>query len=294
MGLYRILSGKICNGYLEVRTPKVADLLDAEIYAEGEYDKAFADGLYTTEEMVSLLIERNLLKTDYLEQQKALLKHLDKVKIEYYESFYRSSKDAFLHSIQEINQELSLLLISYKQYEKFTCSGVKEEAKEDALLHKTTFYQTGEIYDWGRVSLDQLKVWLSGQKLDESEVREIARSREWLSIWNAQQSSPFLSEELGWSPEYRELVYWTQLYQSIAESGSMVDENILRDDYALDGFLLKERQKSVSSSQQRKIDVKGQEVFIAPSAGRSSADIYDLNDDQGRKLTRQSRIMTGD
>lgn len=294
MGLYRILSGKICNGYLEVRTPKVADLLDADIYAEGEYDKAFADGLYTTEEMVALLIERNLLKTDYLEQQKALLRYLEKSKKDLYEGFFKPNRDICFRLVESISDELSQLLISYKQYEKYTCDGVRGEAHENFLLRRTTFLDSGEIYDWSKVSLDQLKVWVNGQKLGESEIRAIARSREWQSLWYTNNKLPFFLPEIGFSPEFRELLYWTSLYESVAESGEQPAPEIIDCDYAYDGFLIKQRDKAKASVSQRQVDVKGQEVFIAPSQNRSVEDIYNMNDDQSRKLTRQSKIMTGD
>lgn len=286
--LYRILSGKLRYKYLEIRSPTLDDILDANDFAESQYEQAFEQGVYTIDEMIEILIEKNLLVSNYKETQKELIRRLDKFKVDYFDSFFKSTKTAFFNCVGSALDELSRFVISYKQYEQYCCEGIRESSKQLFLLDRTVFLPNEQAYEWDKVSRQQLLTWIQGNRLGEADLREIAKSREWRSIWSCQGQQSFNTSSI-LSEEQRDLVYWTKLYDSVVESGESPNEDIMDDDWALDGWLIKQRQERKANISQK--ESKGQETFIMPSENRSVSDIYSMNPDGGKKIIKQLESM---
>ena len=81
--------------------------------------------------------------------------------------------------------------------------------------------------------------------LGESEIRELARSEPWKSIWSSSKNEGVLfgKRAIELSEEQKHLIMWSTMYDSIGESPDSPSDKIIADDDMLDGWLILQRRE---------------------------------------------------
>jgi hypothetical protein len=82
------------------------------------------------------------------------------------------------------------------------------------------------------------------------------------------------------------------LYDNIGESMDSPSDDVIEDDDAIDGWLIQERRKRDKESNKYKLDgfddkhSNADEVYIMASSQEETDEIYDLNDQHGRRKVK--------
>lgn len=292
--LYRVLSGEIAHKYLIVRPPTMEDLVKAETYSSEIFNDNFEKGVFTIEELCE----------DLSEQQDCIIKRLEALKVEYYKVVVASNSNdsgrfLLIDRIEEVEEELSLLLVNNRRLEPFTCEGVAYYAKYLFLLARTTLWSHNrQTYDWSKASITQVYDWHLSSRLSEYQIRAIARSREWRQIWNIKSCGELFSQSLFLlSEEQKDLLFWSSMYDSANESGEAPIDEVVQDDHAFDGWLIdrhKQRQRETLQASKEKFSkaYQAQDVFIPVNTPKDIQTIQTLNSPEatGRKMTLFKRM----
>ncbi len=292
--LYRVLSGETAHKYLIVKSPELDDLAKANAYYSEVFDYNFERGVYTTDELCE----------DVSEQQDCISKRLESLKVEYYKIIvgtYSDDPSRFftLKRIEETEEELQSLTMDNRRLEHLSCEGIAYLAKAYFLLERTTLWSTDRRpYDWSLASIDQVHDWYCNQKLSERQIREIAKSSEWRQIWNIKSFGSIFSRPLYLlSEEQKNLLFWSNMYDSANESQDRPSDEVLKDDHAFDGWLIerhKENAREVSQASREKFSKaqQAQDVFLQVHSPKDLEVIQSLNSPEamGRKMTMFRRM----
>ena len=129
------------------------------------------------------------------------------------------------------------------------------------------------------------------ERIPQEKIRELARTLPWRNIWancNQNPKDAFDRKPNELSEHQTSLLDWTRLYDNISESAEPPEEAIINDDYALDGWLIKQRNKRNKESTESKysgLNHKHQgadEVFVVARTKEQAKEIYELNDEESK------------
>lgn len=244
-GLYRIISGVIRTNHLVVMPPSLLVLEEAEYFYNKTFEEAYSSGCYTENSLSRLIIENNILPEDYKVQLDVLRSSLENFKVNYFLDYSKpSSREKTKKNIEDI--EYSIIYIKNKiyRYNQLTCSGIADFAKNLFILERCTF-KDDKPYDFGDISLVNLQSYIDSLILDDEELRDLSISEEWRSLWNIRSETPVFScKAYELTQEQKSLIYWSKLYDSIYESPDRPSDLIIKDHYAVDGWLIHQRRES--------------------------------------------------
>jgi hypothetical protein len=231
--------------------------------AELEYEKtlthAIFGGCLTNQE----LLVRLGAPIDFASEIKKNNAELTKKKQKLYEWRDTPSIVEYRREVQALKDAISFLL--NEQYKFFTHSAeyIATQAKNKFICAK---YQVDDIPD----------------RVEESEIRLIARSYEWFSLYSAGfQCSVF-------SHEVIDLLGWTKRYENIRQHPDCPEEDVINDDDLLDGWT------SYISNKKRQDDpADGKEVFIPAKSPQDIKRIQDKNSPEAKFMIkmRDNKMM---
>jgi hypothetical protein len=138
-------------------------------------------------------------------------------------------------------------------------------------------------------------------------LRYLARNRPWSDIWSVSKKTGALFDISADSlnDDQKRLVGWSTLYDNIREYDDCPDDELIRCDDALDGWLIlkrdeKRKDKGLDSAESRLGAARNsEEVFIVasgkdphkPISKEEAGDIYNLNNQMARGIVK-SRLDT--
>jgi hypothetical protein len=287
--LYRVLSGEVSNQYLTVLPAELDALTKSEYLYSEVYNSSFEKGVYTIEELCE----------DISEKQDCIMKRLESLKVEYYKTIvgtYPDDPSRFfsLEAIEKTEEELSSLVIENRRLEYLSCEGIASFAKTCSILESTTVWRDSrKPYDWTKANISQVYDWFVSCKLLEKDIRDIAKSREWRQIWNIRTCGSIFSRPLFLlSDEQKDLLFWSSMYDSAAESEETPTEEVIKDDHAFDGWLIdrhRARSRETEQASRGKFSKaqQAQDVFLPANNAKDLDYIQKLNSPEamGRKMT---------
>lgn len=289
-----------------------------EIYEE-VLSSAIADGVFTDEQILGILAKEGLWSYQIDEEIKTKRNELDDIKVSLYESRYRLQDYQYNKlKIKKRKEELMSLLNEKHSFDYASAEGLASLYRLNYLIlcgARNSQYKPIKLTldNIDGSELNYLKECFIGARLDESTIRELARTEPWRSYWAvADKSNVFDRPLMEWTDEQQSLVIWSKLYDSLRENTEPPTEDVVNDDDAFDGWLIlqgrKNKQESAKKSGEMSISKnkkirEAQEVFIMvgndknPMTGENiqlAQDLDDarrldaiLNDDQARAIKRE-------
>ncbi len=134
-------------------------------------------------------------------------------------------------------------------------------------------------------------------RLDNTVLREIARSDPWRTIWVCRKGEGvvFGVPPVDYTEEQRSLVGWSGLYDNIYEHSDCPPDAIIEDDDMLDGWLIDQRQQREKRQNKQAAEeiignekIRGsQEIFFPAQTIEDAARVNELNDENGKRVLRQ-------
>ena len=266
---------------------------EAELAFKAAYEEALVEGVLCPIESAEMLEEHSIWGEEQEESLKKIEKEVEDVKIQVYQEYLRVSGKAVARVLLRAKEkERNKLLEAKHSYDFANSVGIATFARWNWIIENSTTFKDGTPYDWKDISVQDLLMVYRKSILDETQMRELARTEPWRSIWAASKHSGSLFDgkatEL--TSEQKVLVGWSTMFDSIGESTEAPPDDVLNDDDALDGWLALQTRKRKRDKQQKLTEElmgkhpDAKDVFIKPETKEDIAKIESLNDLDARRI----------
>jgi hypothetical protein len=297
-----------CVIHLLVKTPsRYHRYIAQEIYVD-KLRESELEGSCTEEEILNILISKKMWDDDKETKLAKLIKDVDEIKMELYHLVFKSVERAMKKKeLDLIRAEINKLSEIKNSFSHSSAIGAAEMAKARYLIAHSLFYLDGQPvyhteYDYWHSDdtvIENVVHCINSKRLSEGDLREIARTEPWRSIWNCRkpEGELFGVPAVDLSDEQRILCVWSGIYDSIYEHPEAPGEEVIEDDDILDGWMLVQKKKREQSmldaatgaiTDNEKIKSAG-EIFIPANNMRDAKKIGALND-RGAQITKAQRM----
>jgi hypothetical protein len=289
--------------YWSGKVPLEHRYLAEEIYRETLMNGRL-EGVFTEDEARSYLAKRGLWSVNQEVDFEKLNKSIEDLKAKLYESRSQSNARVAVRRALEVGrEELSNQEAIRHSLDSMTITGVASVARLRVMIgagllksDHTPYWKDPES-DWLAEDpiLDVVMDTLLRQRLGDSEIRELARTDPWRSIWSSRKHTGrglFDCPSATLTDEQRSLIMWAGIYDNIYENPEHPSDDIIADDDMLDGWMIVMRRKRDSQLAQKEGEEaigtndkirNADEVYIVANADRTIEDAVriasSLNDD---------------
>lgn len=305
----RIISGKTrlrINGRVFfVGSPsRLQRCLAEEIFAE-QLQEARWGGAYDEDELREILAGKNIWGAADEDRLKRLKTDLENLKVALFESRLKTHKiPAIRRALEDTKAETGRLEILKHSHDKFSCLAIASAARQRFLLGCSVFYEDGAPYWAGEAGweepdgiLDKIRFKLDSDLVSETQIRAIARSDPWATLWNVQKhcGKPlFDCSAVDLNDEQKSIIIWSTIYENIRNHPDNLQDDYIDDDDLIDGWMIikrKEREKnhvkgSTEGINNEKI-ANAPEVFVMAESMQEVEHILNRNDEDARMTLKQ-------
>ena len=275
----------------------------SQIIYEESYKNALEEGLYTDDQILDMLIKNNLWDSEKEKELETTKKDIETLKEELFKNYFKSETRNRTRKMLELARNRMIELFAIKnQYHYLSCSGYASTARTRYLVgfslrkgNGAKVYSGKSFINTRTKILDAAIVFYTDNELNENTYRSLARSDQWKTIWNTSKHTKSLfgcsSTEL--TQEQTQLISWSNFYDNIMESPDCPEDEIIKDDDALDGWAIMQRKKINAARKQKTADQvlgnlpNAQEIFI-PAENKEDYDkINSMNDYQANIIKKE-------
>jgi hypothetical protein len=289
--LNKILSGKIIvklrDQLIIVNQPDAQTRYLADSFAEQVYKEAFAEDLYLQEELEDLIVQNGW----WTEEQETALteipKRLEVMKVDYFNNFFKTEqRDKTKRAIKRTESVFEdLQRIKYGLF-NYTCESLQTQAYTMFIIQECVTDQHGNKLDKDLFNPHVIYSKYNDELLGDKEIRNVSKSSEWRLIWNATKSGNtlFSFPACDFTDMQKGLINWSRVYDSIYESPDMPSDEIIEDDYAIDGWFTSQKNKRDDDKKESMQDTlpKTGEVFVMVKNKEEAKNVYNMNTQEGK------------
>lgn len=291
---YHCDDGKI----LHLQSPKKKDVYDAnEIYVDTLKESSFM-GVPFADDILAHLVREGIWTEQMQSDLDVLPDNIDKLKIELFNAAYKSNIRKKIRAYLTVSKEELVKLNDIRHsLDYMTCEGIASFAKWQHIVSASVTYEDNITpYDWEEESLAELMAFYQKCNFTEVQIRELARSEPWSSLWVVRKANGTIFPA-PMTIDQQSLIIWSNMYDNIHESPDCPHETVLSDDDMLDGWLLIQRKKREKEQTQKrgqeltsnsKIN-NSQEIFVPAETQQDAKLIADMNEMYGN-VVRKSRL----
>lgn len=275
-----------------------------QVYREA-LEEALLDELYSDEEIAAMLRANGLWDNERDLKLKTLYEDVDKLKVSLFKSFFKSrDREALRKALGIARIEIASLLTQKNIYSPMGATGFAQVARTRYLIGSglcddkgKRVWQEDDFYKGNDSLLDEAVTAYSEAQITDSQIRAIARSDQWRSVWNCKGvcTDIFGRPAVDLTEEQRNLLSWSQLYDSVGEHPNPPDDGILKDDDAFDGWMILQRKERERKRREAtaegtlnglKLPESG-EIFIVAETDEDLQNIESLNSPQATAIKRE-------
>ncbi len=285
---------------LKICTPTMEDEYDMnEAYVDA-YEKALYDGFQTEEQILEWMISRDLWGEEDDQKVEGLKKDIERLKIEIFNARNNELlKEKIRMYIRAGEKQLLKQQEKKNSFYMNTCESFAVLEKSMTFLKKCTFLN-GQIYDFQSVRIDDVLSKYYSMILPESQVRELARTEPWRSLWILNESKSFdLFSNKNRTPsiDQKNILIWSKMYDNIQESMDCPSDDVIEDDDMLDGWFIVQRKKREKERAEAEMEntikndkiKNSSEIFMVAQTPKDLDRINNMNDLTG-KIVKQQRF----
>lgn len=266
------------------------------------HEQALMDGLLSEREVNDMLKKYGTWNVEKAEQLDGLVKDIEELKVQLYQSYTRSDQIKKLKSaLRDVQSYMGRLLTDRMSFDQFSAKSAATFAKQHFLvgssIHRkqaSTAKKVALRGNWWTSADDILiqtaYVVLADYILSETDYRELARGFAWRTIWNNRKAcgNLFGRATINLSAQQRQLVMWSSIYDSVYKNSECPPDCVIEDDDTLDGWMILQKRKR--DSELNKATVEG---GIVNEKIRNSEEVYVLCDEQNIKQVYDCNDITG-
>lgn len=255
-----------------IRQPSREDRYRAEeAYAEAR-ERAQNEGLLDGQSLLDFLHARGVwsLRDEQVELPKARA-NLEKLKADLYESrAHTGRRDLARRAIRVTKGYLAGLLARRHGHDHHACAGVAAAARARYLIGAGLYHDGGpKVWNgdafWHDPTplLDAAVEAYARARLDEAQVRELARTEPWRGVWGGGRDAVAVFGEpaCNLTEEQKGLLVWSKLYDSIREHPEAPADHVYEDDDMLDGWLIVQNRKRAGAGVKPEDVIKNKKIL---------------------------------
>ena len=280
---------------LVIQPPTIEQQYFANRVFKRVYDEALLSGIYTNKEMLEIMAEQGVWVEEDEEQIEKTKKAIEDSKVNIYKSFFNHKKrEAERDKLKKLIKQQYSLLSKKHANDQHTCEGIATYARWNWIIENTTYKEDGSNYDFSDFGVATVLRKYNSNSLEIEQFRELARTDPWRTLWVTSKTpeSIFNRRASELTSDQENLMSWSRLYDNIAEASEQPSDQIIEDDDAIDGWLIEQRKKREKEQNKFKLDgyddkhQGADEVYIMASSKEEAAEVYGMNDAQGRMNVR--------
>ena len=297
-----------------ITTPSRENRFLAERFYMSIYDDAIKNGLYDKSGINKLLNKNNLWSDDKENTLNKLINDLEDIKLWIYENYNNTSKrNQFKLALKDSQDYIEKLLKEKQSFDMYDARYVAMLAKQHYLMGSSIFRRKNKplFRNWWASQDDDIVQYtykvMSDYSLSDKEYRELARSSSWRNTWSARKSVGNLlgKSSVDLSPQQKQIITWSNVYDSVFKHSDCPSDVIIEDDDALDGWMIFQRRKRDKETNKQIVEKaltnsrirNSEQIYIMcdPAVGSNvivddPSKVYDCNDIEGK--IRFKRIMS--
>lgn len=277
---------------LYIHEPTLEELYDAQEQYRKAYQDAIFNKIYTDEEMLEIMRDKGLWSDKEDAKLKGLPKEMEELKLKMYENVLRPDKVKNIRKhLRQVEKQYQDVAAKRYIFEPSTCEGYASYVRTTWKIEHCTRMKDGSACDWSAMNFNEIMSHYHENKLSETDLREIAKTEPFRSIWHGGRKKVFNRSGLELTYEQKSLVMWSGLYDSLNESPECPTDNVIQDDDLLDGWLTQQRRERESDRKKRageKYDMEADDIFIPAKTPEEVENIQGLND-QGNDAVVKAR-----
>lgn len=302
----RIISGtiilKVDGHTIFLKRPSATQLYEAEIIYTEALEENIKEGLYSDEELYELLLDYGYWDETREKLLETLPKEIEEFKIGLFKSAFKSNeKKSIRKYLKTAKDKLESLISERHEYDYLSARGAALLVKSRFIMSKSSFTKNGKrlfknFWACSSELLDKIIYTHNQNRIPESDFRLLARTDPWRGIWNLKkaESSLFGIPAMNYTEEQKNLVGWTNLYDSIFEHSECPSDEVIEDDDVLDGWLLEQKRKRGLAQKEKFESVVTNEkirncaeIFIPAETPEDAVKINDLNSEHAKVVKKQ-------
>lgn len=310
--IHRIVSGhyyilvdnikhKIKSPNLELRSR--AHFIYNTIIDDNKFD---TDSWITDQQIDTLLLFNGIWNINKQKELEDQLKLLDQNKVDLFLNYSNDKqRKKIKHNIESITSYIHQL---YDKKNTFRFLSLDFYAKtiENQFLVLNMVYTNNDdlLFDQDTDNIDmglftKLIEEIQKYSIDIGLMKNIAKSDQWKNYWNAGREQIIDGPSYNWTEEQVTLINLSKTYDSIREHLECPSEDIIKDDDALDGWMIHQNKKIETEKKKQKLEAKhnlsakkADEVFILTDSVEETKEIFDLNDYAAKDKIKQLKEIS--
>jgi hypothetical protein len=225
-------------------------MLAEEIYYE-TLESAFE--AYSEADILQILDEKGIWVPEDAERLERIQKDIENLKVLLYENRLRYTTLSNIRmGIEKSEDEVGKLLAKRHSHDYLLRLTLAQSARDKYLLGCSLTYSDGTPYwddtegwDTPDPYLNLILNELNKCSLSTKEVREIARTEPWTTLWEMQKHTDriFKASPIELNDDQRTLIIWSSIYSSIREHPDNLQDSIVGDDDMIDGWMILKRRE---------------------------------------------------
>jgi hypothetical protein len=302
---------RICCGYTRCFVADKTYIVHAPTYdilylAEEAYEKALDNQRFSSSlhkpDAVRFLVSQGIWYVDGEKQLTKVEKDIEDVKVNMYRSYRMETKyKSLLKDLGKLNRLQQNLLERKHKYDHTTKEGFADYVKSNFILLNCIYGLDGNRV-WNNMDecnpslLNQISVEFKSNQLSHDELRLLARSEPWKTIWRVEGMKVFKNTYL--DDEQRSLVLYSQMYDSIYAHPECPPDVVIKNDDLLDGWLISNRREAEKNRADKDKDSNvpenlknHKEVFLMARNQKEAQEIFELNDAESREVVKGRQAM---
>lgn len=217
--------------------------------------QAEAAGLYSEDEHETFLLQQGVWCPEDAESLTRLEKEIESLKIKLCELWGREGETRAVRLLlAEARERAYALRAKRATHSDLTVDGHAAVARARCLVGlcllrsdaTTPVWAAGDYIRSRDRLLDAAVQAAQRARPGEAELREVARTEPWRTVWVSRHGEPSVfgrpAAEL--TDEQKQLLAWSRVYDNVREDPECPPEDLMADDDAFDGWLLLRRNKS--------------------------------------------------
>jgi hypothetical protein len=284
---------------LEIRPLSIEQSLKSLQVYKKAYDKAYSEEIMTEADINLWMTEQGLWTKEDDQILERFNSDIEKLKIE----IYNSRNDSRLVNTIKLylragESQLSSHLNKKYIYYSNTCEGVASTERLSWIIKNTTYHKN-HLYHFDDLSLEYVTSEYQSNFLSENQLRELARNEPWKTLWITRENSGCKlfknTDDSELTYNQKNLLIWSQMYDSIQESLDCPSKDVIEDDDMLDGWFILQNKKREKEKLEKELDDKivndkiknSSEVFVMAKDKKARQNVENLNDPSAKMIKKQ-------
>lgn len=283
--IFRTGKEQICYKPPSAEDKSFADFLSNEVY-----ENLIFDGVWNSRDAEEFLKSQGFWSDEQEKQIEVISGNIDNMKLDYFNNFVSPDTKRYIRlNIDKMFEKMMGLYSKKNALFDKTAEYAKSYKYTSFLIEKNCYMENGEL------ARDYVGVDLLFRKVNErlnaigNNLRSVAKSVEWRNLWIPCKDRVFENKISSLTEVQAGIISWSHYYDSINESHERPSQAIIDDDYALDGWAIKQKRKREEEDKKKNAESmlpsKAQnagEVFIPVKNKEEIKNVMSLNDGYGK------------